>query len=67
MKPSATAKAETARQARLTELDAEKLVMIGYLKHKVQVKDWHGVQDAASDLRDIEAEIVGLKFAGDES
>lgn len=32
-----------------------------YLKMKVEQEDWHGVQDAASDLRDVEAELLGLE------
>jgi len=35
--------------------------MIEYLKLKVTEEDWHGVADAAMDLREIEVE---LKFAG---
>jgi len=35
--------------------------MEDYLQMKVDNKDWHGVQDAASDLRDIESELKGLK------
>jgi len=33
--------------------------MITYLRLKVQEQDWHGVADAAMDLREIEVE---LKF-----
>ena len=31
--------------------------MINYLKLKVEESDWHGVADAAMDLREIEAKI----------
>jgi hypothetical protein len=31
-------------------------VMLEYLQLKVQEKDWHGVADAAMDLRDIDTE-----------
>lgn len=31
--------------------------MIAYLKMKVEAEDWHAVQDAGSDLREIDTEI----------
>jgi hypothetical protein len=31
--------------------------LIHYLKHKVTICDWHGVADAACDLREIEVEL----------
>jgi hypothetical protein len=36
--------------------------MVEYLKLKMEEEDWHGVQDAGSDLRDIESEIKGIEF-----
>ena len=30
-------------------------VLVDYLRMKLEDGDWHGVQDAASDLRDLEA------------
>lgn len=38
----------------LTERHA---VYVAYLKMKVEEEDWHGVSDAANDLRELEAEI----------
>lgn len=35
--------------------------MILYLRAKVQDEEWHGVCDAAMDLRDIDAELKGLE------
>lgn len=35
--------------------------MKNYLQLKVDEEDWHGVQDAASDLRDIDVEITTLE------
>lgn len=29
--------------------------LVAYLEMKLALADWHGVQDAASDLRDLEA------------
>ena len=36
-------------------LDAAEEIMIDYLLLKVQQKDWHGVSDAANDLREMDA------------
>jgi len=36
-------------------LDNAEEIMIQYLLLKVQQKDWHGVSDAANDLREMEA------------
>lgn len=35
--------------------------LIAYLEMKVQERDWHGVSDAANDLRVLEAEHPDLK------
>lgn len=41
----------------------EKLeLMEAYLKLKVQERDWHGVADAAMDLRELEA-IISIRAA----
>lgn len=37
-------------------------LMTDYLNLKIKEKDYHGVADAAMDLRDIESEIKGLEF-----
>ena len=36
-------------------LDNAEEIMIDYLLLKVQQKDWHGVSDAANDLREMQA------------
>jgi len=36
-------------------------VLIKYLKLKVQEEDWHGVADAANDLREMDAEERGKR------
>lgn len=41
---------------RIEKIESQKRVMLEYLKLKMQEEDWHGCQDAASDLRDIEIE-----------
>ena len=35
----------------------QKAVMIAYLTMKFEIGDWHGVQDAASDIREIVAKL----------
>lgn len=34
-----------------------KVELIAYLKHKIDIEDWHGVSDAANDLRVLEAQM----------
>lgn len=41
----------------IEQLKAQKLTLIDYLKSKILANDWHAVQDAASDIREIEAQI----------
>lgn len=45
----------------LEDLANRRATMISYLKLKLHEEDWHGVQDAASDLRDIDTEIATLE------
>lgn len=48
---------------RVIQLEDSRHKMMSYLQHKVNEQDWHGVADAAMDLRDIESELDGIKFA----
>lgn len=41
----------------LNSLIEKRKTMVAYLELKVEEQDWHGVQDAASDLRDIDTEM----------
>lgn len=34
--------------------------MIGYMKDKILLEDWHAVSDSACDLREIDAELRGI-------
>jgi hypothetical protein len=34
--------------------------MKSYLKLRLEVEDWHGVQDAASDIRELESQMLLL-------
>jgi hypothetical protein len=36
-------------------------VLIKYLDHKVDERDWHAVSDAANDLRVLEARIIQIE------
>lgn len=44
-------------------LNDEKTTLIAYLYQKVEKHDWHGVADAAMDIRDVEAQLVVLNEA----
>ena len=37
--------------------------MIGYIQIKIKSQDWHAVEDAGSDIRDMEAEKKALLWA----
>ncbi len=41
----------------IADLNQRKERMIDYLKLKIEESDWHGVADAAMDIREIEAAI----------
>lgn len=49
-------------EKRIVQLRDQRRTMKKYLQDKVNNEDWHGVADAAMDLRDIEHEIAGLVF-----
>jgi hypothetical protein len=42
-------------------LEHNKQALIAYLLAKVKVGDWHAVQDAASDIREIDAVLKHLR------
>ncbi len=48
---------------RLVVLRLQVDTWIKYLQMNVDMRNWHGVEDAASDIRDFEAEIKGLELA----
>jgi len=39
------------------ELREHRALLISYLLAKVKINDWHGVSDAANDLREIDVEL----------
>lgn len=46
---------------KISSLQKKKQTMINYLLLKLEEEDWHGVEDAASDIRDIEASLNTLE------
>ena len=38
------------------DYDVQRLILIEYMKVMIERRDWHGVSDAANDLRVLEAE-----------
>lgn len=53
---------EEGRQVRIRELENHRPRLIDYLRLKFEAEDWHGVQDAASYLRDLDNELFGLRY-----
>jgi hypothetical protein len=49
------------RSKRLPATMARRATMVAYLRMKVDEEDWHGVADAATDLREIEVELRELR------
>jgi hypothetical protein len=45
----------------LVELQKRKAGLIAYCQIKLESGDWHAVQDAASDIREIEAKLEILR------
>ena len=43
------------------ELTEQKATLIAYLQNRLKAQDWHGVADAAMDLRETEAKLEVLK------
>ena len=42
---------------KIGQLSSQKMGMVEYLKLKISQEDWHGVADAAMDIREIEARL----------
>jgi hypothetical protein len=45
----------------IDKLESKKYLMIDYLKLKTSEGDWHGVADAAMDIREIDAELIAWR------
>lgn len=52
----------------IEKLEEQRKQLIAYLLSKVSAEDWHAVQDAASDIRELEArlEIYGILTRGEK-
>lgn len=46
---------------RIQHLEQLRQMVIAYLEAKFRDEDWHGVCDAATDLREIDAELRGIR------
>lgn len=46
---------------RQTCLRAELAIMEAYLSMRVQMRDWHGVRDAAADIEQMEAKLAVIE------
>lgn len=49
--------APTADDEQLAKLRERRRVYIEYARHRIDDEDWHGVSDAANDLRELDCEI----------
>ena len=49
-------------QTRVSDLDDEIDALVDYIHLKIKQRDWHGVSDAANDIREIEAQIKLFKL-----
>lgn len=54
-------KDKTKAETRIMVLEAKKKNYIYYLKEKIEEEDWHGVSDAANDLREITIALTMLR------
>jgi hypothetical protein len=43
------------------KIHAHIAILVKYLKMKIKQKDWHGVADAAMDIRELEAKLKAKK------
>jgi hypothetical protein len=51
---------------KISEIENRIRFMIAYMQVKIETKDWHGVEDAGSDIRDLEAEKKALLWVLEE-
>lgn len=49
-----------------TKYSQARLILIDYLRMKVTLEDWHGVSDAANDLRELDAKEAGRRENGSQ-
>jgi hypothetical protein len=49
------------REERIAQLEGHRALMVTYASHRLEEEDWHGVMDAAADLREIDTELRVLR------
>lgn len=54
----------SARADRIAFLERKRVGTKADLLLKFEDGDWHGVCDAGMDLRDVDSELIGLRFGG---
>ena len=45
---------------KIREIENRIRFMLAYMQVKIEMRDWHAVEDAGSDIRDLEAEKKAL-------
>lgn len=53
-------------EQRIADINEKIKFMISYIQIRIDMKDWHGVEDAGSDIRDLEAERKALLWVLEE-
>ena len=53
-------------EQRILDINEKIKFMISYIQIRIDMKDWHGVEDAGSDIRDLEAERKALLWVLEE-
>ena len=52
---------------KMEEVEENIEVLLTYLHSRIKQRDWHGVEDAASDIRDNESALTVLAWLLEES
>ena len=53
-------------EQKILDIDTKIKFMLSYIQIRIDMKDWHGVEDAGSDIRDLEAERKALLWVLEE-
>lgn len=61
--PASPVRSEKELRTALAQLRQRHAIQKNYMQLPAARADWHGVMDAAADLREIEAHIEALQFA----
>lgn len=60
--PKMTVFVPAEKQRRIEFLERHREVIQAHMKTRAEDADWHGVSDDANDLREVDAELRGLRF-----